>query len=443
MPPADDTHIAASEKESSKGAESLAQRVSAFQKSQVEIAQRRKSVVAKGRVEPIEYLTREVVIDRNGAPRQAGTDAQEGQFIERLRETAEKNLYFFLKAILNRHFLTNKLHKPVCEFQQKIPPFRKLTLMPREHAKTAIVSGGLPLHIIIQPADGNCYFPGLEGSECRILLMGETQDMAEKNLRVLQSISEENQLFRALWPHRCWDNPKKQAKVWNQRALIFPRANEWPDPTIWAKGADGAVTGSRPNCQIKDDLISLEASRSSTVMDKAIEAHKASRALMDSYETESGLQSLEWIIGTRWAVYDLYSEIIDNDYTVELIDPKFHRIINNGEILWPEKHTEQSIKELMDYHKHMFYLLYLNSADDPTLTDFNLDDARDFKFINDNILFESTEADDFLDKKFDEHHTMLESSGKVDHRGRIMRYLTPNNLNALLNRHEYLRLKRH
>jgi len=45
----------------------------------------------------------------------------------------------------------------------------------------------------------------------------------------------------------------------------------------------------------------------------AIEWHKASRALLDEYEKESGLVSLEWIIGTRWAVFDLYSYIMDND----------------------------------------------------------------------------------------------------------------------------------
>lgn len=414
-------------------------------KTRAEILKQRAAWSRKQQQGPIEYLMREVVVDKNGRPRQAGATMQEGVFIERIKKTAENHLYFFSKAILNRHFLTKSLHKPVCEFQQLIPPFRKLTLMPREHAKTAIVSGALPLHIIIQPKEDNCYFPGLAGSECRILLAGENQDLAEKNLRVLESVHTSNQLFRALWPTRCWENPKRQSKVWNAKALIFPRDNEWPDPTIWAKGTDGAVTGSRPNVMIKDDLISIAAARSPTEMENAIEWHKASRALLDSYENESGLQGLEFIIGTRWAVYDLYSHILDTDPSVEVIDRHFHQIITNGRILWPEKHTVESIKWLMEYHKKngMFYLLYMNNAADPSLVDFDLDKVRDFKFINDHIIFEEGEADDVMRHILETYGASYEDSEEypnVDN-NRGMR-MTADMLNTLSIKHQYLRARR-
>lgn len=398
---------------------------------------------------PIEYLTKEVVVDKNGVPRQAGTSCQEGEFIVKLRQKAEDSLYFFCKGVLNRHFLTPTLHKPVCEFQQRTPPFHKLTLMPREHAKTAIISGGLPLHILIQPAVTNCYFPGIEGSECRILLAGETQDLAEKNLRVLEAVHSTNKLFRILWPHRVWDNAKRQSKVWNAKALIFPRENEWPDPTIWAKGTDGAVTGSRPNVMIKDDLISLEASRSPTVMGNAIEWHRASRALLDSYEKESGLFGLEFIIGTRWSVYDLYSDIIDNDPSVEVINERFHQISRKGKILWPEKHTKETIRWLMDYHKDngMFYLLYMNNAADPSLVDFDLDAVRDFQFVKNHILFDrNPEIDDALELMveklagFSEEDLVRRSKTIPETRGRKF---TPELLKEVSIRTEYLRAKRY
>lgn len=349
---------------------------------------------------PIPQHYKEIVIDANGQPRQAGADQQYGAWVVKLRSAAEKSLFLFAKGILNRHFLTETLHRPVCEFIQTVPPFRKLVLMPREHSKTAIISGALPLHIIVQPADGNIYFPGLEGSECRIMLAGENMRMAKKNLRVLEAIHSENKLFRTLWPHRCWEQPTRQAKVWNQEALIFPRQNEWPDPTIWALGVDGAVTGSRPNVMIKDDLISLEARNSDVVMQAAIDWHIASRALLDSYEVESGLQGLEFIIGTRWAVFDLYSYIQDNDPSVEIIDEIYHKIISNGQILWPEKHTLETIAQLRKEHRSMFYLLYLNSAADPELVDFDLNEVREFRLetIGDEkfIIFTEDHRDELL-----------------------------------------------
>jgi len=272
--------------------------------------------------------------------------------------------------------------------------------MPREHAKTTIVAGGLPPHILIQSAETNIYFPGLEGCECRILLCGETEKMARKNLRVVSNIFEENKLFRAFWPTRVWDN-KRQSKAWSGEEIIIPRENEWPDPTIRAIGVDGAITGSRPNVEIKDDLISLKASQSETEMDNAIEWHKASRALLDKYEVESGLQSLEFIIGTRWAVFDLYSYIIDNDPSVEVNDERFHRIIRDGKILWPEKYTLADIEQLQREHGSNFYLLYLNSAADPELTDFDLTLVRDFRIRDGMIEFEEDERDLLLAKRAD------------------------------------------
>lgn len=420
------------------GDESLAQRVIPAN-SLKDIIKKRKASSERARLGPIEYMVKEVVIDRNGSPRQAGADIQDGNFIDRLRKTSERSLYFFSKGILNRHFLTIKLHKPVCEFIQVVPPFRKLVLMPREHGKTAIISGALPLHIIIQPAVDNVYFPGLDGSECRILLAGETQPMAEKNLRVLEDVHTSNVLFRALWPHKVWENPKREAKSWNQKELIFPRKNEWPDPTIWAKGVGGAVTGSRPNVIIKDDLISLEARDSETVMGSAIFWHKVSRALLDTYEKESGLQALEFIIGTRWAIYDLYSEIIDNDPTVEVIDSRFHKIINNGEILWPEKHTVESINALRESYKAEFFLLYMNDATDSALTDFSLEDVREFKFVKDNILFERTKIDDALEFLADEESVLPPEDARNVNRD--IRRLTPGRFDALMKRHEYIRLR--
>jgi hypothetical protein len=555
-----------------------------------------------------QYTYKEVIVDKNGLPRHAGSDTQEGLFVRGFKRAAERSLFLFCKAVLNRHFLTDRLHRPVCEFLQKVPPFRKLVLMPREHAKTATASGGLPLHIIIQPAETNIYFPGMEGSECRIMLAGENMRMAKKNLRVLEEVHSGNKLFRALWPERVWEAPRRESKLWNQEALIFPRQNEWPDPTIWAIGVDGAVTGSRPNVMIKDDLVSVEAANSDVVMDTAIEWHKASRALLDRYEVSTGLQSLEFIIGcltadslvtmedgrpkpinevkkgeyvwqateggyvqrakvervipqgvaetwtisttthdiratgnhpflistrrcdlswkradqlregdlivahkslmswtnfasvdrhetvnknpygglnvgrdtklaeelrfervigvkrnriaeevwdltvegnhsffanglavhnTRWAVFDLYSYIIDNDPSVEVISEEFHQIIRDGKILWPEKHTEESIAQLRSEHGSMFYLLYLNSAADPNLTDFDLDLVREFKIIDDHVVFEEDARDarlvELFNKKSDSPAPPSVPSGTR---------LTPDLMRDMFARREYFRARR-
>jgi hypothetical protein len=75
----------------------------------------------------------------------------------------------------------------------------------------------------------------------------------------------------------------------------------------------GAITGAHPNILIKDDLVSIEAANSPTVMQSAIQWHVASRALINSPGC------LEYIIGTRWSVADIYQYILDNDPTVEVV----------------------------------------------------------------------------------------------------------------------------
>ena len=343
-------------------------------------------------------LQREIVVDpKTGLPRQAGATMPSGEFIRRLKLQCEGNLYVFSKVIMGRDYLTKDLHLPICNFLQTVPPFRKLLLLPRDHAKTSIVAHCLPPHIIIQPSERNIYFPNWSGSDMRILLCGETEGMASRNLRVIQALWEGNQLFRALWPDVCWDRPKSEAKKWNNYEMIVPRGTAWPDSTIRAIGVGGAIAGARPKVLIKDDLISIEAANSETVMQTAIEWHIASRALMEEYEKDTGMESLEFIIGTRWAVFDLYQYVIDNDPTVEQV---IRSIVENEIPIWPERFDGPRVEQLQREFGSMFWLLYMNSAANPELTDFDIDKIRQFEIINNQILFDGTEDDILLEKKF-------------------------------------------
>src|ERR1700752_878706 len=130
----------------------------------------------------------EIVIDaKRGRPRQAGADLAEGKFITEFRQSAEQSLYVFTKGILNRNYLSPALHISMSKWASAIPPFRKLILIPRKHAKTSMISHGLPPHMIIQPKDNNIYLPGRAGVDTRILLAGETEQRASNNLSTVEA----------------------------------------------------------------------------------------------------------------------------------------------------------------------------------------------------------------------------------------------------------------
>jgi hypothetical protein len=350
----------------------------------------------------------EITVDsKTGQPRQAGATQPEGAYITTFRKRAEANLYVFTKGVLMRNYLSPVLHTQVSAWAAQRNLYRKLLLLPRNHAKTSMIAHGLPIHLIIQPKDNNIYIPGRAGVDTRILLAGETEKRATNNLSVIQSAFEGNRLLRALWPMCCWDNPRKQADRWNKNEMVAPRNTDYPDATIQAMGVGGAITGARHDVHIKDDLVSFEAANSQVVMETAISWHLASRALLDND------YSLEFIIGTRWAVADLYEFIIhggivndekfDKDYTV---DVQVRAIVEDGKTIYPEKFSlqresgKQAVVDLMKEHGTMFPLLYMNSAADPSLVDFDMDDVRAFHYVNGDITFVETEADAALNEKF-------------------------------------------
>ena len=327
----------------------------------------------------------EIVVDRkSGLARQAGADTPEGAWVLGFKLRAERSLYVFCKGVLGRQYLTVGLHRPICQFIQTSPPRRKGVLLPREHGKTSLVSHGLPIHILIQPKSGNIYFPDEEGADQRIILIGETETRATDAMRVIQSAFEMNDTIRALWPHRVWDNPRRESKKWNERECIIPRPAEYPDPSIRAIGVGGAVTGAHPTVLIKDDLVTLEAANSPIVMQTAIEWHIASRALINSDK------SLEFIIGTRWAVNDLYEYIMRNDPTVEWT---VRSVVENGVPIYPEAFSLEKVAQLQREFGVLFPLLYMNSALARELVDFDMEMIREFEIVGDRLRFSEDDRD--------------------------------------------------
>ena len=325
----------------------------------------------------------ELLIDpKTGDVRQAGAE-RTGNFVRDFRRRAQSSLYFFAKGVLGLDRLTPTLHRPAAEFMQRFPPYRKLLLMPRDHLKTSLIRS-LAIHMLLQDEDSNCYMPGKEGASMRILLANETATNAQHQLRWIAQQFESNRMLRALWPHRTWMSPKSEAKKWNEQEIVLPRAQDYPEASIETIGVGGAVTGRHYDVMLKDDLVTLEAANSPQQMLTAIEWHKASRALMDDPD-----KSLEMTIGTRWAVHDLYEEM-QRDPSVEHVT---RRVVEDGVTIFPEMFSLDTVQRLKDELGPLFPLLYMNSAADPELTDFDMDDVRKFQIQGNAIVFHEEERD--------------------------------------------------
>lgn len=375
----------------------------------------------------------EVVISaKTGRARQAGADLDEGNQILRWRSLSEKDLYFFSKFIGGSHFLTPRCHGWMCRKIQNrgnpdLPETRKLILMPRKHAKSHIASQLLPPHVLIQPAETNVYFPGRVGADTRILLCGENGLRVESQMRVIMAMFETNTLFRSLWPQLIWPNFNRDAPLWNAKQFIVPRPTSFADPSVIALGAESAVTGSRTDFQIKDDLISFAAARSPALMQQAIDFHISTKPLQESI-----LHSWEVILGTLWAPADLYDYIRNNEPWIKVY---LRKIIEDGQPLWPEHFSLEAIERLREETKELFHLNYMNEATHGSLVDFNTEQLRYWTLDGGKYTFEEDPRDAAL----------AELAGKpltVEPAPARFTKLTTSKLTEALGRDEYLRLKR-
>lgn len=331
----------------------------------------------------------ELVIDRKtGKVRQAGTLDPDQKDVLSFIGRAERDLYTLAKGVLGLTRLTPGLHGPLCRWLSDLEVKKsKLLLLPRDHLKTSMFRA-LAIHIQIQPAIGNIYLEGKEGSSSRILLSSETSTNAQHQLRWIQQQYESNALLRALWPHICWDNPKKEAKRWNEEEMVLPRSSLYPESSIETIGVGGAVTGRHYDVIMKDDLVTFAAANSQVVMREAIEWHKSSRALLDDPE-----KSLEFIIGTRWGAFDLYQYIMDHDPEVDWL---VKGAIEDGKPIFPEVFSLKSLERLRKDLGPLFFLLYMNSAADPSLIDFDTSAVRACYVADGTVFFEEDARDDSI-----------------------------------------------
>src|SRR5216684_2504719 len=265
--------------------------------------------------------------------------------LNKLRVKCERSLYWFAKIIFGFDGFSDSLHLPTCNWLQNVPPRRKCLLMPRDHYKTSIAQA-LVAHIIIQPQDANVYWPGVDGSNLRILYAAETDETAKKRIGLIQRHFESNELLRALWPHKVWQNPR-DARDWSITKFTLPRSKDFPESTVEISGVGTAVTGRHYNIKVEDDLIGQRArDEITTTMPATIEWYKASEALMDP-----PMNYLEFIFGTRWAHYDLYSWMERNDTSVSML---IRKVLENGQPLFPELMSLEYIESLRQRKGELF-----------------------------------------------------------------------------------------
>lgn len=275
-----------------------------------------------------------------------------------------RDLFFFAKGILGYREGTVGCHKPLCVFFDENPSKYKLALHPRGTFKSSFIT----ISRNTQKAVRN--------SNERICIINEVADNAQGFLGTIRQHFENNRVLRTLYSDVI---PKDYRKTtWNNQALRLNR--EWigPEDTLEAMGILSTLTSHHYTHLAYDDIISEDAVKSPIIMVDTIERAKKFRSLMVN-PSESTLD----VIGTRWALHDVYSHFI------KMLGDSLAKYIRgahkpDGSLLFPELLSEETLASLRsEYGEYMYSCLYQNNPRDVANQDFNVQDLKFWRWSAD------------------------------------------------------------
>lgn len=213
--------------------------------------------------------------------------------LQKVRQRALNDFYFFAKEVLRYSRLWEPLHRPLCEFIADREHAHKIIEAARNFFKSTLASIAYPLWRA-------CHNPNIT-----ILLASSSVGVSRANLLAIKAHLELNERFRELFPDVIPPDPSKAR--WGQEALTLNRTQNRTASTFEAMTLGQRVVGRKFDLIVEDDLLApreddyghqgVEVDGLS--IQKAINWHKASYALYSHPMTGEHL-----VIGTPWALRD-------------------------------------------------------------------------------------------------------------------------------------------
>lgn len=293
--------------------------------------------------------------------------------IEQIREAAELDLEVFIKLVSPNRILGH-VHKELIQWwERQGAKSCQLTLLPRDHQKSAMIAYRVAWTIVKNP-------------DIRILYISATSNLAEKQLKMIKDILTTDKV-KYYWPELINPEEGKREKWTNSEISIdHPKRKEEGvrDPTVFTGGLTTSLTGLHCDIAVLDDTVVPE----NAYTDEGRNKVKSQYSLLASIESTG---AKEWVVGTRYHPRDLYNDLIGIEEEVfdkegEIVDKQavyevFQRQVENsgdgtGEFLWPKQQRmdgkwfgfdreELARKKAKYLDKSQFRAQYYNDPNDP------------------------------------------------------------------------------
>ncbi len=248
----------------------------------------------------------------------------------RFKETivlAKNDLFFMLWHLCGRDHLEHQWLLERCKEVQAAPN-GYLDLWSREHCKSSLITFGKTIQdILIDP-------------EVTFGIFSHTRPIAKSFLRQIMRELENNQRLKQLFPDILYENPRKQSPKWSEdEGLLVKRKGNPAECTVEAWGlVDGMPTGRHFKVRVYDDVVTMASVTSKEQIDKTTEAWEMS----DNLGVMGGASRM---IGTRYAVWDSYSTILERGAAI----PRIYPATDNGRmdgapVLFTQTEWERRLK---------------------------------------------------------------------------------------------------
>lgn len=253
---------------------------------------------------------------------------------EQIKELALSDLSAFIKLVHPQRVLGSIHEELIRWWTRDEAKTHQLTLLPRDHGKSAMVAYRVAWEITKDPTT-------------RVLYVSATATLAQKQLKFIKDILTSD-IYRVYWPEMVKVNENDRGK-WTESEIEVDhplrKAEAVRDPTVFSAGLTTTITGLHFDIAVLDDVVVRENAYTEEGRDKV----KGQYSLLASIEAAD---SREWVVGTRYHPKDLYNDLIsmavddyDEEGEVTGSDPLyeiFERQVEDigdgtGQFLWPRQ----------------------------------------------------------------------------------------------------------
>jgi hypothetical protein len=287
---------------------------------------------------------------------------------EVFRQAGFVNLWFFLKFIAGYggpfDLLNEDLHIDMCNFRQsQFIPGRKAAcfLFRRGYKSTINTEGGTAWGLLRNP-------------DLCVEMFSCIKERSMDFMHTTQRIFDGNELFMWLYPEYV---PDYKQKRWNDVEMVLPnRTKHFTEPSLRPHGVGCSTAGIHGDLCVVDDPVG--DSQLTSDRDASADMERIYNWLKSNIESGTLIKdermSMVFYSGTRYGVQDAHRFIFKNVHScygywkdIEVqTDPanEWHvynrKIIEDGEITFPEKFSEEKMQRMERDDPWTYYTQYQN-----------------------------------------------------------------------------------